>query len=108
MDANNNSEPLSKILFDELSAAHKDGNLNFTEKRILKDLKEFETQVDPEMGISASPIPGNIYEWHANIKGFEGTPYENGVFHLQINVPKNYPNSPPTVSQLTQFANNFF
>jgi ubiquitin-protein ligase len=103
-----NKEKLSKIIFDKLTEEKHGENLNFTEKRILKDLEEFETQVDPAMGISATPLLENIYEWHCNIKGFEETPYENGIFHLKIEVPKDYPKSSPTVLSMTPFHNAFF
>ena len=64
---NGDDRKLSQILFEQLSAARPGGNLNFTERRIIKDLEEFETNVDPEMGLSASPLRDNIYEWHCNI-----------------------------------------
>ena len=64
--------------------------------------------MDPELGLSASPLRNNIYEWHANIKGFADTPYENGIFHFKITVPKDYPNSAPSLEALTNIHNNFF
>jgi len=50
----------------------------------------------------------NIYEWHANVKGFEGTPYENGIFHFKIDIPKDYPMTAPSVTALTPIHNGFF
>lgn len=72
------------------------------------DIEEFETKIDPSQGISALPLSGNIYEWHANVKGFEETPYENGIFHFKIIIPKDYPNSAPEVTSLTPIHNGFF
>lgn len=43
------------------------------------------------MGVTAKPLPKNFFEWHANIKGPEGTIYEGGVFHLSLKIPENYP-----------------
>lgn len=59
--------------------------LNFAEKRLLLDLEEMEEKVDPTLGISASPIsPEDFYTWHANIRGPEGSPYEDAILHLSI------------------------
>lgn len=35
------------------------------------------------------------------LKGPEGTPYENGKFKLEFNIPNNYPEAPPNVKFLT-------
>lgn len=98
----------SKILKQKLMNDKKGGNLNYTEKRILKDLEEFEFNVNPEMGISARPLNETIYKWHANIKGMADTPYEGGIFHFEISIPGDYPNKPPVIEALTPLTNNFF
>ena len=100
--------PYSKILRDKLQSERVGGNLNYTEKRILKDLEEFEFNVSPDMGLSARPLKDTIYKWHANIKGMSDTPYEGGIFHLEINIPGDYPNRPPTIETVTPMTNNFF
>jgi ubiquitin-protein ligase len=98
----------SQILRQQLIDGKKGGNLNFTEKRILKDLEEFEFNVNPEMGISAKPLKESIYKWHANIKGASDTPYDGGIFHFEITIPGDYPNKPPVIEVLTPLSNNFF
>ena len=110
MDKNEmpNTESYSQILRNELMNSNNGGNLNYTEKRILKDLEEFEFNVNPEMGLSAKPLKETIYKWHANIKGFEETPYEGGIFHFEITFPSDYPNKPPVIETLTPMTNNFF
>ena len=112
LEANqNNAEgnvPYSKILREKLISEKAGGNLNFTEKRILKDLEEFEFNVSPDMGISARPLKDTIYKWHANIKGMSDTPYEGGIFHLLVSIPGDYPNKPPTIETITPMTNNFF
>lgn len=102
------NQPYSKILKQKLMDEKKGGNLNYTEKRILKDLEEFEFNVNPEMGISARPLNDTIYKWHANIKGMADTPYEGGIFHFEISIPGDYPNKPPVIEALTPLTNNFF
>jgi hypothetical protein len=102
-------ETYSSVLRKDILLTKKKGeNLNAAEKRIIMDVEEFESKVDPSQGISALPLRSNIYEWHANVKGYEDTPYENGVFHFVISLPKDYPNSPPKILAKTGLLNGFF
>ena len=101
-----NKVSLAKKLMADMEESKHD--ISYSHKRILKDLEEFEFNVDPTMGISASPITGNIFEWHANIKGPEGTPYDGGIYHLKISLPKDYPNSAPKFSSMCPLTNPFF
>jgi ubiquitin-conjugating enzyme E2 T len=38
----------------------------------------------------------------ASIKGPNGSPYENGTFHLSVNIPDRYPIEPPIIRFTTQ------
>ena len=40
---------------------------------------------------------GNLYKWKAFITGPDNTPYEGGMFLLEVNFPDNYPSSAPQV-----------
>jgi ubiquitin-protein ligase len=53
------------------------------------------------VGVSAKPLDENIYKWHANIRGPEGTLYEGGVFHLEIEFPHSYPHMAPNITLFT-------
>jgi ubiquitin-protein ligase len=44
----------------------------------------------------------NFTEWHGNIIGPEGTPYQGGIFHFVINFKDEHPKTPPTVKMLTR------
>ncbi|CAG9764184.1 unnamed protein product [Ceutorhynchus assimilis] len=44
----------------------------------------------------------SLGELEAQITGPEGTPYENGVFKLEVLVPQNYPFEPPSIKFLTK------
>lgn len=44
----------------------------------------------------------NIMEWKGTLFGPVGTPYESGVFELDISFPINYPFQPPTIKFLTR------
>jgi len=64
------------------------------EARILKELEEL--HIDPPDFISAGPInDDDIYHWEAIIDGPDDSYYKNGVFLLDIKIPKEYPFKPP-------------
>jgi ubiquitin-conjugating enzyme E2 D/E len=64
-------------------------------KRLQKELLDM--QKDDTPNLSAGPINDNLFEWEAVILGPVGTPYEGGVFYLNISIPSNYPFKPPNV-----------
>jgi len=64
-------------------------------KRLKKELDEM--QKDDTPNLSAGPINDNLFEWEAVILGPIGTPYEGGIFNLNISIPSNYPFKPPIV-----------
>ena len=69
-------------------------------KRIQKELKELNKNEDllTEKGIIAGPIDdSDMFEWEAEIRGPEDSPYESGYFHLEIKFPKDYPFKPPVI-----------
>ena len=56
-------------------------------RRLLHDLKRL--QDDPPDGFSASPSTENdILNWSAVIFGPSETPYEDGIFKLEVKRPK--------------------
>lgn len=67
-------------------------------KRIQKELRDMQINEEIVTGISAGPIEmSDIYHWEATIIGPKDTPYENGIFKLDIQIPKDYPFKPPKV-----------
>lgn len=69
--------------------------------RLRKELVE--VNKDPEVsGVSAEPVDGNVRHLKATIKGPVGTPFEGGVFHLDVVIPDSYPFEPPKMRFTTR------
>ena len=73
---------------------------NFTEKRLLNELKEFET--DNSINSSVEIIDNDLYHWKALIYGPDDTPYEGGKFYLDINFTSDYPIEGPKINFITK------
>ena len=72
-------------------------------KRLRKELQNLErNKADPD--IFLIPDSENILKWTALLRGPPDTPYEGGVFQLNIDCGSDYPLAPPSV----QFATKVF
>jgi len=70
-------------------------------KRLQKELKEF--MDEPKDWCKAElSTEDNLFQWKAEITGPEKSPYEKGLFKLEIDIPTDYPFKPPKVKFLTK------
>ncbi len=52
---------------------------------------------EPVPGISATPYQDNLRYFAVAIEGPSDSPYERGVFQLELFLPSDYPMAPPKV-----------
>ena len=62
-------------------------------QRIIKETQKLKT--DPIVGIYAEPVQDNPRYFNVMITGPKDSPYEGGLFKLQLYLPEEYPMVPP-------------
>jgi len=71
---------------------------SIAQNRITHELSEFVAKNNPNITITKSY---SNTEFKGTIKGPANTPYEGGIFKLQITIPNQYPFKPPKVTFIT-------
>jgi ubiquitin-conjugating enzyme E2 N len=77
-----------------------DMNSNNLPRRIVKETQRL--LAEPVAGISATPYQDNLRYFAVAIEGPSDSPYEEGVFQLELFLPPDYPMAPPKVRFLTK------
>lgn len=80
-----------------------------TEKRLLNELKRYNKSgtslengiIKLSEGLYLKTFEDDIKHYQGLVIGPDETPYENGMFVFDIEIPYDYPNSPPKVKFLT-------
>ncbi|WRT67693.1 uncharacterized protein IL334_004665 [Kwoniella shivajii] len=69
-------------------------------KRIKKEIADLSKE---NLGsIALQPNESNIFQWKAVLPGPSGSPYEGGLFEVEIKIPEDYPFSPPHLHFITK------
>lgn len=71
-----------------------------TTKRLCKELQNF--MKDPPANCSAKLINDDIKHWSATIIGPKDSPYDGGIFNLDITFSEEYPFRPPNIQFITK------
>ncbi|XP_043239215.1 ubiquitin-conjugating enzyme E2 N isoform X1 [Amphibalanus amphitrite] len=69
-------------------------------RRIIKETQRL--MAEPVPGISAVPDEQNARYFHVVVTGPEGSPFDGGVFKLELFLPEEYPMSAPKVRFMTK------
>ncbi|GKZ39028.1 hypothetical protein AbraIFM66950_011686 [Aspergillus brasiliensis] len=77
---------------------------NHTTHRLLRELKDY-TNSPNEALLHLGPVDeDDLLHWEAVLKGVPGTPYENGLWTLSIQIPPTYPLTPPKINFKTKIS----
>eukprot|EP01059_Diplonema_ambulator_P036203 TRINITY_DN8947_c0_g1_i2.p1 TRINITY_DN8947_c0_g1~~TRINITY_DN8947_c0_g1_i2.p1 ORF type:complete len:171 (+),score=26.45 TRINITY_DN8947_c0_g1_i2:63-515(+) len=68
-------------------------------RRLKKEQRD--ARMNPLSGVITAPTDDPI-QWKGVVVGPENSPYENGVYLLDIRIPEQYPFKPPKVKFLTK------
>ena len=69
------------------------------QKRIEKEKND---NLTPHEQFYIQPLPENMFNWHFTLRGVKGTEFEGGLYHGYMELPNDYPLSPPNIYFFTE------
>jgi len=70
-------------------------------KRLLHEIQDIASNPNPAL-LHLGPVSDDdLFHWEAVLRGVRGTPYDGGLWLLNITIPPKYPNSPPKIEFVT-------
>ncbi|EPS45164.1 hypothetical protein H072_854 [Dactylellina haptotyla CBS 200.50] len=73
-------------------------------RRLLQELSKFNQEDNPAVTYLGPVDDEDIFHWRGGLRGTPDSPYEGGVWDLDIVIPDNYPLAPPTVTFMTKMC----
>ena len=61
-----------------------------TQVRIKKELRDFQKKKNDGAGVEAEVVGKDLKHWIGRLKGPEDSPYEGGIFTVDIKIPDGY------------------
>ncbi|KAF3931992.1 hypothetical protein ABW20_dc0102947 [Dactylellina cionopaga] len=73
-------------------------------RRLILELSKIRQEKNPALSYLAPVDDSDLYHWRAGLRGTPDSPYEGGIWELDIVIPDNYPLGPPTVQFVTKMC----
>jgi len=70
--------------------------------RVKREIQSIKSSGTNDAALSLELVDDNLEHLRGTIAGPEGTPYEGGIFELNIQIPQQYPFQPPKVDFITK------
>lgn len=75
-----------------------------TTRRLLRELTVYKSDPNPALTYLYPPDESNLLHWRAGLRGVVDSPYEGGVWTIDVTIPENYPTVPPVVTFVTKIC----
>lgn len=69
-------------------------------KRLRREMEDFKNTIEED--IHVVPFENSLFKLNAYIRGPQDTPYENGIYHLEVVISNTYPMVPPVFRFITK------